>query len=84
MDLQKKRTNPAATFASDHPASWGQSGTIGTKSYVQGVTSLEEMISICKENGAKASLRAADVSNLIPIKGKERKPEPAAEPSRGE
>ena len=52
---------------------------MGTKSYVQGVTSLEGMISTCGENEAKLSLRAADISNLIPVKGKERKPEAAAE-----
>jgi len=37
------------------------------------------MISTCGENEAKLSLRAADISNLIPVKGKERKPEAAAE-----
>jgi len=79
MRLQKNSTNPAATFASDHPAPQGQRSRIGAKSYVQGVTSLEETVSTCRESGANGSLRATDVSDLIPVKGEERKPEAAAE-----
>jgi hypothetical protein len=42
------------------------------RNYPQGVTSLE-MINVCGENKESANLRAADISDLVPVKGEERK-----------
>lgn len=67
---QKNRTNPAATFASDHPTFWYQGDAVGVgkEGYAQGVTSLGGS-QLCSENEANKNLRAADISNLVPIKG---------------
>lgn len=47
------------------------------------MTSLEEMISVRREDEASANVRATDISNLIPVKGKERKAEAPAETKNG-